>query len=52
MSDADFIGVEDMELVDIQRKIHAVYGFDVSDLASGNLLEIFVRIHEHQSADE
>lgn len=45
----DFKGVDEMELADIQRRIRRVYGLDVSDLASGNLLEIFVRIHERQS---
>ena len=48
----DFTGVDDMELADIQRRIRRVYGLDVSDLASGNLLEIFVRIHERQSGAE
>ena len=45
----DFTGVDDMELADIQRRIRSVYGPDVSDVESGNLLEIFVRIHERQS---
>lgn len=46
---ADFIGVGDMELADIQQKIRRVYGLDVSDLRAGNLFEIFIRIHERQS---
>ena len=41
----DFTGVDEMELKDIQQKIQEVYGVDVSDLASGNLLEIFARLH-------
>ena len=43
----DFQGVEDMELPDIHGKIQEVYGVDVSDIVSGNLVEIFVRIHKH-----
>lgn len=45
----DFIGVGDMHLADILRKIRDVYGLDVSDLKSGNLLEIFERLREQQS---
>jgi hypothetical protein len=37
--------VFDMELKDIQQRIREVYDVDVSDLASGNLLEIFARLH-------
>ena len=40
----DFTGVEEMERKDIQQKIREVYDVDVSDLASGNLLEIFARL--------
>ena len=43
----DFQGVEDMELRDIHDKIREVYGVDVSDTVSGNLVEIFARIHKH-----
>ena len=43
----DFQGVEDLELPDIHRKIFEVYGVDVSDIVSGNLVEVFVRIHKH-----
>lgn len=43
----DFQGVEDLELPDIHGKIQEVYGVDVSDIVSGNLVEIFVRIHKH-----
>jgi hypothetical protein len=41
----DFTGVEEMELSDIQQKIQEVYDLDVSDIPSGNLLEIFMRLH-------
>lgn len=40
----DFTGLDDMELTDIQDKIKKVYDLDVSDIKSGNLLEIFVKI--------
>jgi hypothetical protein len=43
----DFRGVEDLELPDIHDKIREVYGVDVSDIRSGNLVEIFARIHKH-----
>ncbi len=43
----DFQGVEDLELPDIHGKIQEVYGVDVSDIVSGNLVEIFARIHRH-----
>ena len=42
---ADFTGVEEMELADIQKKILDVYGVDVSDTGYGNLVEIIMRIH-------
>lgn len=45
----DFTGVEDMELADIKTKIAQIYDIDMSDLESGRLLEIFVRIHERAS---
>lgn len=45
----DFDGIDDMELADIHEKIRSVYALDVSDLESGKLLEIFIRIHERQS---
>ena len=40
----DFTGLGEMELADIQEKIREVYDLDVSDIESGNLLEIFMRI--------
>jgi hypothetical protein len=43
----DFKGVEDLELPDIHRRIREVYGIDVSGIVSGNLVEVFARIHEH-----
>ena len=48
----DFKGVEEMELADIQKKITLIYGIDVSNLKSGRLLDIFVRIHERNSESE
>ena len=41
----DFTGVDEMEMVDIQKKIVAEYDLDVSDIQSGNLVEIFSQIH-------
>ena len=43
----DFKGVEELELPDIHRRIRDVYGIDVSDIVSGNLVEVFARIHKH-----
>ncbi len=43
----DFQGEEDLEMPDIHRKIREVYGVDVSDIVSGNLVEVFARIHRH-----
>ena len=42
----DFDGVEDLTLSDIHEKIRDVYGVDVSDIASGNLVAVFARIFE------
>ena len=42
----DFVGVDDMKFVDILARIRDVYRLDVADLPSGNLLEIFKRLHE------
>ena len=42
----DFQGVQDLKLPDIHLKIREVYGVDVSDIVSGNLVEVFVRIHK------
>jgi hypothetical protein len=45
----DFTGVDDMEITDIYEKIQEAYGLDVSDIPSGNLLAIFLRIHRQTS---
>ena len=42
----DFVGVDDMEFVDILARVREVYRLDVADLPSGNLLEIFKRVAE------
>jgi hypothetical protein len=47
----DFTGLDEMELTDIQKIIEDVYDVDVSDIESGNLLEIFKRIHHSKFAD-
>ena len=47
----DFTGLDEIELTDIQKKIQDVYDLDVSDISSGNLLEIFMRIHHSKFAD-
>ena len=41
----DFTGVNEMGLSHIHQKIQEVYHLDVSDIASGNLLTIFMRIY-------
>jgi hypothetical protein len=41
----DFTGVDEMGLSAIHKKIQDVYHLDVSDVESGNLLTIFMRIH-------
>lgn len=43
----DFKGVEELALPDMHRRIREVYSVDVSDIVSGNLVEIFARIHKH-----
>jgi hypothetical protein len=43
---ADFIGLEDMDRVGIRNKIQKIYEIDLSDTDSGNLVEIFARIHK------
>ena len=45
----DFIGLDEMKLTDIQNKIRDAYDMDVSDIQSGNLLEIFMRIHNRDA---
>lgn len=44
----DFTGLDEMEITDIHKKIREVYDLDVSDIRSGNLLEIFMRIHRRK----
>jgi hypothetical protein len=44
----DFTGLDEMGLSDIQKRIQDVYDIDVSDMESGNLLEIFTRIYENR----
>jgi len=41
----DFTGLDEMKMEDIRGRIQDVYDLDVSDIESGNLLEIFKRIH-------
>lgn len=41
----DFTGLDEMKLSDIQKRIRKVYDIDVSDIESGNLIEIFKRIY-------
>jgi hypothetical protein len=48
----DFVSVDEMEFVSILARIRDVYRLDVADLASGNLLEIFKRLHEQSQATE
>jgi len=45
----DFIGVDDLELAAIHSKIREVYAVDVSDLESGNLLEICARLRQQRA---
>ena len=47
----DFTGLDEMKLSEIEKKIRDVYDVDVSDIQSGNLLEIFMRIHHHEFSD-
>lgn len=42
----DFTGLDEMDLSDIQKRIQDVYDIDVSDIESGNLLDIFARIYK------
>ncbi len=47
----DFTGLDEMRVTDIQKKIQDVYDLDVSAIVSGNLLEIFMRIHHSKFGD-
>ena len=44
---SDFTGLE-IEIKDLYQKIREIYDLDVSDIESGNLLDIFMRIHRHR----
>ena len=44
----EFKGVEDMDLHDIHEEIRRAFDIDVADIQSGNLLEIFTRIHSQR----
>lgn len=44
----DFTGLDEMEMVDIHKRIRDVYDLDVSDIKSGNLLEVFTRIQHRR----
>ena len=41
----DFTSRDKQEIDDIHKRIQEVYNLDVSDISTGNLLEIFRRIH-------
>jgi hypothetical protein len=40
----NFVGMDDLELADLSRKVKELYGLDVSDVDDGNFLQIFLRI--------
>lgn len=44
----DFRGVEDMDRRDMHEKIRSVFDVDVTDIESGNLVEILTRIHQQR----
>jgi hypothetical protein len=43
----DFVGVDHLEFAGILAKISDLSGLDVADLAGGNVLETFRKLHEH-----
>lgn len=45
----DFVDVFEPDFEVIYGRIHSEYGFDVSHIASGNLLEIFEEIRRRRS---
>jgi hypothetical protein len=45
----DFTGLDEMKLPDIHKKIQEIYNINVSDIKSGNLLEIFKRISDSKN---
>lgn len=42
---SDFTCLNECDFTDIRKKIREVYDLDISKIESGNLLEIFKRIH-------
>ena len=44
----DFEDVEEVDSQEIHAKIRSIFGVDVRDVGSGNLLEIFARIHRRR----
>lgn len=47
----DFVGVDDMEVVDMLARIRDVCQLDVADISSGHLLEIVRRLNEQEPED-
>ena len=45
----DFTGLDEMQLLDINKKIQEIYNIEISDIKSRNLLEIFRRISDSKS---
>ena len=45
----DFTGLDEMQLLDINKKIQEIYNIEISDIKSRNLLEIFKRIRDRKS---
>jgi hypothetical protein len=41
----DFTGVGEADMAEIQQKIQEAFEIDASDIETGNLAEIFMRIH-------
>jgi len=37
--------LDEQDLTGIQKKVRDIYDLDISDIESGNLVEIFKRIH-------
>lgn len=44
----DFTGLDEIDITDIHQKLQDIYELDVSDIPSGNLLEIFTRLHHRK----
>ena len=44
----DFTGLDEMERTDIQRRVQDEYGIDISEIESGNLIEIFKAIYKNR----